>query len=76
VATRDNFWSLREFGGKVYLATMRWLYELSDNSVTLTDFGSDAPETCFTLSVAGNRLWSVGAKNIFSFDGTSWTRIA
>jgi hypothetical protein len=74
--TEDDFWAVREFGGKVYLATMRWVYELSGNSVTPTDFGSDAPETCFALSVAGNMMWSVGAKNIFAFNGTQWTRIA
>lgn len=75
-ATEDDFWSLREFGGKVYLATMQAVYELSGNTVTPVDFGSDAPETCFALSVAGNMMWSVGAKNIFAFNGTQWTRIA
>ena len=75
-ATEDDFWSVREFGDKVYLATMQTLYELSGNSVTQTDFGPDAPQTCFALSVAGRLMWSVGAKNIFSFDGTRWTRLA
>jgi len=75
-ATEDDFWSVREFNGRVYLATMRAVYELSGNSVTPTHFGADAPETCFTLSVAGNLLWSIGAKNVFSFDGTRWTRMA
>jgi hypothetical protein len=38
-------------------------------------FGPDAPATCFALSVASNTMWSVGAKNIFSFDGALWTRV-
>jgi hypothetical protein len=75
-ATEDDFWSLREFGGKVYLATMQAVYELSGNTLTPVDFGPDTPETCFALSVAGNMMWSVGAKNIFAFNGTQWTRIA
>jgi hypothetical protein len=75
-ATEDDFWSVREFNGKVYLATMTGVYELSGNSVVPTDFGAEAPQTCFDLSVAGNVLWSIGAKNLFSFDGTRWTRVA
>jgi hypothetical protein len=74
-ATEDDFWSIREFAGRVFLATMRDLYELNGAAVTLTNFGPDAPATCFALSVAGNTMWSVGAKNIFSFDGTRWTRV-
>jgi hypothetical protein len=75
-ATEDDFWSVREFRGRVFLATMRDLHELSGDALTPVNFGSDAPATCFALSVAGNTLWSVGAKNIFSFDGTLWTRVA
>jgi hypothetical protein len=74
-ATVDDFWSIREFGGRVFLAAMRDLYELSGDTVVPVNFGHDAPATCFALSVAGNTMWSVGAKNIFSFDGTRWTRV-
>jgi hypothetical protein len=74
-ATEDDFWSIREFGDRVFLATVRDLYEVNGDAVTPTNFGPDAPATCFALSIANNTMWSVGAKNIFSFDGTRWTRV-
>jgi hypothetical protein len=39
------------------------------------DFGDDTPSTCHRLTSAEGVLWSVGAEDLFSFDGTTWQRI-
>jgi hypothetical protein len=74
-ATDEDFWSIAELGERIFLATMRNVYELRKDSLIPVDFGDDAPATCFMLTAASGVLWSVGAKNIFSFDGQTWSRI-
>lgn len=73
--TFDDFWSLCEFSGRVFLSTMNGLYEFAGGTLLPVDFGADRPATTFCLSAAGDAMWSVGAKNIFSFDGAAWRRI-
>ncbi len=74
--TVDDFWSVIEFVDRVFVATNSALFELTDAGVVPVDFGEDAPATCFVLTASGGLLWSIGAKNIFSFDGQRWSRVA
>lgn len=73
--TIDDFWSICEFKGQVFVSTMNALYELKDRWLAPVNFGADSPATFFCLSHADGVLWSIGAKNIFAYDGATWTRV-
>ncbi len=77
---RDDLWNLAWFNDRLYVATMThvfWLSEEADgdylNDVEWTN--DDKPKTCLRLSTADGVLWSIGAKDVLSFDGKTWTRI-
>lgn len=70
----DDFWDLRWFGDALYVASMDTLYRLQGADLKPVDFGGDAPASCYKLSDADGVLWSIGQENLFSFDGTTWTR--
>ena len=72
--TRD-LWDVRWFSGKLYLATMSALWVYETGGLQPVDFGSDRPGTCYRLTDAEGILWSIGTDDVFSFDGTNWTRI-
>lgn len=71
----QDFWDLEWFEGKLYVASMSFLYTLEGDTLKLVDFGEDSPSTCFHLSSADGVLWSIGQKDVMAFDGKSWTRI-
>ena len=73
--TQEDFWDIHAFGGRVYAASYAGLFEIKDDSVQAVDFGDDAPKTCHRLTSAEGILWSVGAEDIFSFDGNAWHRV-
>ncbi|MGV8644372.1 hypothetical protein ACV35T_33540, partial [Pseudomonas aeruginosa] len=50
-------------------------YTLVGGHLKEVDFGDEQPQRCFHLSAADGVLWSIAAKDIFSFDGQQWTRI-
>jgi hypothetical protein len=70
----DDFWDLRWFMGRLYVASMSALYELQGDVLVAVDFGPDAPDSCYKLTDAEGVLWSVGQQNICSFDGAAWRR--
>jgi hypothetical protein len=72
---REDFWDLHWFNGQLYLATMSRLYTLTEAGVVPVDFGADAPRTCYRLSDSEGVLWSVGADDVFSYDGAAWSRV-
>lgn len=70
----DDFWDVRWFAGRLYVASMTALYELQGDELVVVDFGADAPDSCYKLTDAEGVLWSIGQENIFSFDGSAWQR--
>jgi len=70
----DDFWDLRWFMDRLYVASMSALYELQGDVLVPVDFGRDAPDSCYKLTDAEGVLWSVGQQNICSFDGAAWRR--
>jgi hypothetical protein len=70
-----DLWSLEWFAGKLYLASTRDVFSLTDNGLVPIDFGTDAPGSCRYLDAGDEVMWSIGAKDIFSYDGNIWTRI-
>lgn len=75
-ATGADFWGLEWFDGRLYLSTQHNLFVLNGNALELVDMGEDVPGSCHHLSAADGVLWSIGADDILSFDGSRWTRIA
>ncbi len=71
-----DIWDVHWFDGRIYLATMDGLYTYDEHRGVLpVDFGSDAPSSCYRLSSAEGVLWSVGERDVFSFDGRDWRRV-
>ncbi|AGU47748.1 hypothetical protein VAPA_1c06180 [Variovorax paradoxus B4] len=70
----DDFWDVRWFMDRLYVASMSALYVLQDDALVAVDFGRDAPDSCYKLTDAEGVLWSIGQQNIFSFDGAAWRR--
>jgi hypothetical protein len=74
--TDGDFWSLCRFQGKIYASTSRFVYVLDSSAkLELVKFDDDIPKTCYHLSVAQDVMWSIGPKDVMSFDGDTWTRI-
>ncbi len=73
--TMKDIWSLEWFEGKIYLSTMSNIFRLNNNRLEVVDFGDDTPKTCYHLSAAKDVMWSIGGKDVMSFNGIDWTRI-
>jgi hypothetical protein len=73
--TDEDFWDLEWFEGTLYASTMLGVFRLDGDSSSEVDFGSDEPETTYHLSAATGVLWSIGDKDVMSFDGKTWTRV-
>lgn len=71
----EDIWSLAWFNERLYLSTLYAVYTLESNGVRQVDMGSDQPKTCHRLSAEDGVLWSIGAKDVMAFDGSSWNRI-
>ncbi len=74
-STIEDLWGLAWFADRLWLASTRALYTLDGDGLRLYGFDDDTPATCYHLSAAGGALWSIGAKDVLAFDGTTWTRI-
>ena len=72
---KEDIWSLAWFDGDLYASTMRGVYKLQDDKLKEVKFGKDEPETFYHLSAADGVLWSIGPKDVMSFDGKKWSRI-
>ena len=71
----DDLWSLASYGGRLYVATMDYVLTLGDARLDVVDMGPDQAKSCYDLAVGHGLLWSIGAKDVMSFDGQSWSRI-
>lgn len=72
---------LRVFEGKIYVATEKGVFHHDgDKLVPLALPKKDPPKTFSSLDVTPpyrgpGALWSIGPKDIFTYDGKTWTRI-
>ncbi|MGE8312642.1 MAG: hypothetical protein ACN6QR_24155 [Pseudomonas protegens] len=72
----DDFWSIAEHQGKIYLATLFEVYVLDESSLRPINWNMPKPNTCYCLSAKNGALWSVGQKDILVHDGQSWRKLA
>lgn len=71
-----DFQEVHWFGERLYVSTMQNLYVYEGKgALSPVVFGDDAPSSCGRLSSAEGVLWSIGSDDVFSFDGTQWSRI-
>jgi hypothetical protein len=70
-----DLWSLAWFEGRLYACSMRDIFVWEDDGFQPLIIEGDRPKTVQYLSVAEGGLCAVGPKDIFHFDGKTWTRI-
>ncbi len=74
--TDEDLWGLEFFKGKLYAASMYQLYQFDGKKMTEVTFGRcEPPSTCYHLSASEGTLWSVGAKDLLSFNGKTWKSV-
>jgi hypothetical protein len=71
----EDIWDLEWFGGELYVSTLSNVYKLKGNKLKPVNFGGDPPKTTYRLSSAKGVLWSIGNKDVLSFDLKKWKRI-
>jgi len=71
----QDFWDVIEFKYKIYIATKSDVYELDNDKLTLVKVKSNSINSAGRFSVKDGVLWSIGEKDVFSFDGTDWVRL-
>jgi hypothetical protein len=75
--TTEDLWDITQFQGKIYVATRELLFVVDGDSLVPVDFGDDI-EIPFSFSrflLLSDRLVTIGAKDVMSFDGGTWSRI-
>lgn len=73
--TEDDLWSVVFFEGKLYAASFGNVFVLEGKRLRPMNFGKHEPKTCGRLTSGAGMLWSIGAKDVLSFDGKKWSRI-
>jgi hypothetical protein len=75
------FWDLAFLGERLFLASDRILYEWKDGEVVPVNFADmnlyegPIPYSFYKLTVDQGILYSFGAKDVLSFNGTRWQRL-
>ncbi|WP_437934346.1 hypothetical protein [Sorangium sp. So ce341] len=75
-ACPDDLFSIVPFKGRVFAASLRRLYCIEAGRVELLDLDALGADSFGVLSAFGDTLWSIGAKDVLSFDGQRWSRVA
>ncbi|MCB1869899.1 MAG: hypothetical protein KDI43_15635 [Gammaproteobacteria bacterium] len=71
----DDLWDVVEFKGKIYFASKSDIYVLDNNKLEQIMPETDNIETAGRFTSREEVLWSIGDKDVFSFDGNTWTRV-
>jgi hypothetical protein len=69
-----EFWSVEEFGGRIYMAaSTSLLFELVGEKLKLVAFGEcPIPTTVHHLFTIEGSMYALGSKHLRRFDGTQW----
>ena len=73
--TTADVWDIEWFKGELYVSTFSGVYQLKGDTLEPVDFGDDPPRTTYKLSAGEGVMWSIGEKDVMSFDGSHWARI-
>jgi hypothetical protein len=75
------FWDLAFVADRLFLTTDHVLYEWKDGSLEVVNFADESlyegaiPYSFYKLCVAGNRLYTFGAKDVLCLEDNRWHRI-
>ncbi len=72
----DDLWSMAAHGARVFAASRRSLYCIEDGALSVVELSSTGAGSFGVLSANGRHLWSIGDKDVLSYDGASWSAIA
>ena len=70
----EDFWSVECFRGRVFVASLRSIFELKGERLERVDDGSPAG-SYYRLSANDDVLLSVGSAALLLFDGDRWAAI-
>jgi hypothetical protein len=72
----ESLWSVAWFQGRLYAASTDSVFVLGDDDLLAPVYmGEDHAKTCYRLVTGAGIMWSIGAKDVMSFDGQKWIRI-
>lgn len=71
----DDLWSIESYSGRIFTSGLRFMYELTDDGLEQLDFYDVQANSFGELTTGGGALWSLGEKDLLSFDGTKWVRL-
>jgi hypothetical protein len=71
----EDFWDVCWFNDRLYVSSMTMVFAFTSGELLPVDFGVGMPATFGRLTEADGALWSIGSADVFSFNGTTWTRI-
>jgi hypothetical protein len=75
------WWDICEYDHRIFCASSGILYELKDGeleAVPFPDYESlegGIPFSFFKLAVCQDCLWSIGSKDVITFNGRQWARV-
>jgi hypothetical protein len=76
-----HLWDICEFHGRIFCVSYGILFEWQNGElepVPFPDYDSlqgGIPMSFFKLAVCEDCLWSIGEKDVITFDGREWTRV-
>lgn len=70
--TRESLWSLASFRDTVYTSDISGVYRIDGDTLSPVEPALPNEITCSYLAANEHRLWSVGSRDIASFDGSTW----
>src|SRR3989344_342945 len=71
----NDFWGITWFKDKLYLSSMNGLFSWDGQELQAISYGDEKPSSFYQLAASKNVLWSIGAKDVLSFDDKKWSRI-
>lgn len=75
-STPQDLWGLAWYEDRLFLASTHQVFTLEKgDTLKVVRMGEDTPLSAYHLSVGDGLLWSIGAKDVMSYDGKNWSRI-
>lgn len=73
--SRSTLWGLAKFGDKVYVADNARIYVVDGDDLVPVDLPFEDPLSTGRLHAKDGMLWSIGERDLLSFDGARWNRL-
>jgi hypothetical protein len=71
----EDLWNLAWYKNQLYASSMDNVFVLVGGELSPVYMGEDQAKTCYRLCADDGIMLSIGAKDVMSFDGVTWTRI-